>query len=137
MIRAHASPRARIPDDDTPRTEIHSLSPYVALASAELVSNRSTRFHPAGRVIALPAVCTIIWATITSPLVVPAGRLMVSVEPPPPLLPMAAARSEIPPPGVVVGRAEEHTAVLEGHLVPAPARSLAINMVILEFSPPF
>src|SRR5260370_37543210 len=65
----------------------------------ELRSVRSTRFHPAGGVIVLPAVCTTTKATITSPLVVPAGRLMVSVEPPAPLLPVAATRSEIPPDG--------------------------------------
>src|SRR5260370_37526202 len=136
MIRAHASPRARIPDDDTPRTEIHSLSPYVALASAELVSNRSTRFHPAGRVIALPAVCTIIWATITSPLVVPAGRLMVSVEPPAPLLPVAAARSEIPPPGGAGVGVGGDVGVGVGVGVAAPAGSSAISTVILELAPP-
>src|SRR5258708_32575026 len=57
---------------------------------------RSTGLHPAGGVIVLPAVCTTTKATMTSPLVVPAGTLMGSVEPPAPLLPVAAARSEIP-----------------------------------------
>src|SRR5260370_32629351 len=53
---------------------------YVAVAIAEPLSCRSTRFHPAGGVIVLPAGRTIIWATITSPLVVPAGSPMVSVQ---------------------------------------------------------
>src|SRR5260370_15490459 len=76
---------------------------YVAVAIAEPLSCRSTRFHPAGGVIVLPAGRTITWATITSPLVVPAGSPMVSVGPPPLLLPMAAARSAIPDGGVGVG----------------------------------
>src|SRR5260221_11297733 len=70
----------------------------------EELSCRSTGFHPAGGVIALPAVRTITWATMTSPLAVPAGSPMVSdALPPEPLLPMAVARSEIPPPGCCVG----------------------------------
>src|SRR6266446_8036337 len=68
-----------------------------------LLSCRSTGFHPTGGVIALPAVCTTTKATMTSPLVVPGGSPMVSVEPPAPLLPMAVARSEIPDGGVGVG----------------------------------
>ena len=54
----------------------------------------------------MPAVRTIIWATRTSALWVPAGSAMVSVDPPAPLLPMATARSEIPP-GCGVGVAVE------------------------------
>src|SRR3989442_15761662 len=64
-------------------------------------SCRSTRFHPAGGVIVLPAVSTITWATMTSPLIVPAGRLMVSVDATAPLLPLATARRPIPPGGGV------------------------------------
>src|SRR5260370_37678084 len=65
----------------------------------DALSCRSTRLHPAGGVIALPAVLTITWAIMTSPLCVPAGSPMVSVELPAPLLPAAVVRSEIPPPG--------------------------------------
>src|SRR5713101_2696806 len=68
---------------------------------AEELSCRSTSFHVAGGVIVLLAVCTITWATITSPLCVPAGSPMVSVDPPAPLLPMAAVRSKIPAGGGV------------------------------------
>src|SRR5436305_14202103 len=64
----------------------------------------STGCQPAGAVILLPAVCTTTWASMTSPLVVPAGRLMVSDVLPAPLVPVVAgARSEIPPPGGGVG----------------------------------
>src|SRR5712691_7669193 len=68
---------------------------------AAALSCRSTRFQPAGGVIVLPAVCTIRWATMTSPLAVPAGSPMVSAEPPVLLLPMAAARSVTTPGGGV------------------------------------
>ena len=83
---------------------------------------------------------------MTSPLVVPAGRLMVSVEPPAPLLPMAAARSEIPDGGVGVGVGVGGDVgvgvgvggdVGVGVGVAAGAGSSAINIVILEFAPPF
>src|SRR6266699_3541142 len=83
---------------------------------AEELSCRSTSFHPAGGVIVLPAGCTITWATITSPLCVPAGSPMVRIESPGPLLPMAAARSEILPGGGVgvgVGVAVELVMVKE------------------------
>src|SRR5258708_35141622 len=76
---------------------------YVAVAIAEALSCRSTRFHPGGAAIEFPAVCTIKWATMTSPLCVPAGSPMVSVELPAPLLPAAVVRSAIPPPGCGVG----------------------------------
>src|SRR5258708_28163857 len=93
----------------------------------ELLSSRSTGFHPAGGVILLPAVRTITWATITSPLVVPAGSPMMSVEPPASLLPVAAARSEIPPPGGggvgvggVAGAPPGLTAVTISLFIPSP-----------------
>src|SRR5258708_28554835 len=94
----------------------------------ELLSSRSTGFHPAGGVILLPAVRTITWATITSPLVVPAGSPMVSVEPPASLIPLAAARSDISPPVGCFG-------VGDG-LAVAPAGLSAISIVIFEFPPP-
>ena len=82
---------------------------------------------------------------MTSPLVVPAGTLMVSVEAPAPLLPVAAARSEIPAGGVGVGVGGDvgvgvgvggDVGVGVGVGVAAGAGSSAINIVILEFAPP-
>src|SRR5258708_1971440 len=130
---------------------------YVAVAIAEALSCRSTRFHPGGAAIEFPAVCTIKWATMTSPLCVPAGSPMVSVEPPVPLLPAAVVRSEIPPPGCGVGvgvgvdvevgvgvGVEVDVGVGAGVDVEvgvgvgvdvAPAGSSAISIVILEFAP--
>src|SRR6266851_2390835 len=99
---------------------------------AEELSCRSTSFHVAGGVIVLLAVCTITWATITSPLVVPAGSPMVSVDPPAPLLPVAAARSVIPAGGGVGVGVE----VGVGVGVPRGAGSSAISIVILELAPP-
>src|SRR5260370_3382582 len=72
---------------------------YVAVAIAEPLSCRSTRFHPAGRVIVLPAVCTIKWTTISSPLGRTSVTLVVFFLTPSPCFPVAAARPQIPPPG--------------------------------------
>src|SRR5207244_4467265 len=57
----------------------------------------------AGAAIALPAVCTITWATMTSPLLVPAGTPRAGVQPPEPLLPEPVARRDMPPPNGGVG----------------------------------
>ena len=82
---------------------------------------------------------------MTSPLVVPAGSPMVSVEPPAPLLPVATARSEIPDGGVGVGVGVDvgvgvgvgvDVGVGVGVGVAATAGSSAIRWVILVTAPP-
>ncbi len=76
---------------------------------------------------------------MTSPLAVPAGVLMMRVDPPAPLLPVAVARSEIPPVGGGVGVAVGvgvGVAVGVGVGVAAPAGIKAISIVILEIAVP-